>query len=523
MLEFIPVLVIGSGVGVAVWWLAGRTLPTSEKRTPVRVGVTVLSAVAAVGLLLTVPGVSAQSGTPVGSGDTVPIESSNVRVDDLRLTLSAIGRLETQSQVDLSFQGSATLTELMVEAGQHVKAGDVLARLDPTDAEATLRNAQLGLAEAETTYNNLIAPPRDVDVAVAEAAVNVAYAALGAAYDGTDENDIEIARLQAELARNRLWQTQMTRDANLEVAPQFRNNNGGAQAGEIRQNSNVASAEMDVQIADTEYVGTVNEQPNVGQVSSAYAQVVSAEASLDTLVNGPSDAERRAAEIDVQNARLDVQRAEEALNDLVLTAPFDGIVAVENLTVGELPPAGPAVTLIDDGQYIIKVSIDETDVVSVQVGQRVELVVDALPDATLTGTVTKLESAPTVDGQLVTYEATVTLDQTTAPIRPGMSATARLILTEVQDALIVPNRFIQVDSATQQTTVIGRTLDGRYIQVPVQIGARNETSSQILSGLEAGDEIFLLPQTTQTSTTLFGQQQGTGSGPAMGARRFGGS
>ena len=520
MFQSLPVLGIGFALAAAVWWLAGRFLATRALRTAARAGSLVLLTIFAIAPMLPAPSVSAQSGAPVGSPDTVPVESTTVRADALRLTLSAIGRLETQEEVSLSFTSSATVVELLVEVGQPVYAGDVLARLDTTDAESALRNAQLGLTEAENAYANLVAPPRDVDVAVAQAALNVAYASLGAASDTNEEIDVESARLEAELARNRLWQTQMTRDDNLEVAPQFRNNNGGAQAGEIRQDSNVAGAEYDVQIADTEYAGTVNEQPNVGSVSSAHAQVVSAEAELDDLVSGPNEAERRAAEIDVQNAQLDVERALETLNDLVLTAPFDGIVAAENLTVGEMPPAGAAVMLIDDGQYIIKVSIDETDVVNVQTGQRVELIVDALPDARLTGTVTKLESAPVVEGQLVTYQATVTLDPTSAPIRPGMSATARIVLTEVDDALLAPNRFIQVDSATQQTMVVGRTLDGQYIQIPVQIGARNETSSQILSGLEAGDEIFLLPQTTEQAAPAFAPPAGAGGG--MGARLGGG-
>ncbi len=516
MSQTLPVVATGILLMAAVWWLAGRFVAARTLRLVARVGAVAALALVAVAALPPASGVSAQSDTPAASPDTVPVETATVRADQLRLTLSAIGRLETQAQVDLSFSGSSPVIELLVDAGQPVNAGDLLARLDTVDAESSLRNAQLGLAEAENTYANLVAAPRDVDVAVAQAGLNVAYASLGAASDTNDEIDIESARLQAELARNRLWQTQMTRDDNLDVAPQFRNNNGGAQAGEIRQDSNVAGAEYDVIIADTDYAGTVNETPNVGAVSSAHAQVVQAQANLDDLVDGPSEVERRAAEIDVQNARLDVQRAEEALNDLVLTAPFNGIVAAENLTVGELAPAGAAITLIDNSQYIIKVSIDETDVVNVQPGQRVELIVDALPDARLTGTVTKLESAPVVEGQLVTYQATVTLDVTTAPIRPGMSATARIIMTEVDDALLVPNRFIQVDSTTQQPTVIGRTLDGQYIRIPVQLGARNETSSQILSGLDAGDEIFLLPQTAQQAAPAFGPPMGGGMGQNMG-------
>lgn len=462
------------------------------------------AAIALLTLALLPGSVSAQSAT------TSEPESATVQQGDLLLTLSAIGRLETQQEVELSFGGSSPVVELLIEAGQRVQVGDVLARLDTTDAEAGLRSAEIALMQAQYAYDDLVAAPRDVDIAVAEASLNVAYASLNAAGDsGTDAYDVEIARLQAEQARNQLWQTQMNRDANLEVAPQFRNNNGGAQAGEIRLDSDVSSAEMQVQIADTQYNNTANDGPNIGSVSSAHAQVVQAQAELDNLVNGPSSAERRAAEIDLRNAELDVARAREQLRDLTLTAPFSGIVAAEFLTVGEMPPAGPALTLIDEGQYIINVSIDETDIVNVQPGQRAELVVDALPDERLQGTVTKLENAPVIDGQLVTYEATITLEATDAPVRPGMSATARLVLTEVQDTLLVPNRFIQTN-ADQQTVVTVRDANGQYVQAPVQIGARNETYSQVLSGLQEGQDIYLLAVLESAPSSFFPAPPGGG-------------
>lgn len=460
------------------------------------------------GLVTVAPSANAQDTALNGSA----AESAVVRQDDLTISLSAIGRLETQQLVDLTFGGAAPVVELLIEAGEQVEAGAPLARLDTTDAESALRNAEIALAQAQATYNNLVAPPRDVDIAVAEASLNAAYASLNAAGDDSHENDTEIARLQAEVARNQLWQTQLNRDITLDIAPQFRNNNGGAQAGEIRLNSDVAGAEYGVEIADAQYADTANTDSTIGAVSSANAQVVQAQANLDSLVDGASAAERRAAEIDLHNAELDVQRAREQLNDLTLTAPFSGIVAAENLTVGEFPPPGSAITLIDDNQYIIKVSVDETDIVNVAPGQRVELVVDALPNQRLRGTVTKVESAPVVEGQLVTYEATVTLEPTEAPVRPGMSATARLVLNEIEDALVIPNRFIQVDTASGLTAVVVRGADGQFMQIPVTLGARNETESQVISGLQAGQEIFLLPQVDTGATSPFPQPPGGGMG-----------
>jgi multidrug efflux pump subunit AcrA (membrane-fusion protein) len=118
---------------------------------------------------------------------------------------------------------------------------------------------------------------------------------------------------------------------------------------------------------------------------------------------------------------------------------------------------------------------------------------------------------------LVTYTATVTLDFTAAPLRPMMSATATIITGEVKDVILVPNRFIRVDTSTQRTYVTVEQ-NGKYTDTPVTIGVRNETNSQIVSGLEVGQNIVLL--SGQASTTrqggFFGGPPGGGQNGAAG-------
>ncbi|MFN8447991.1 MAG: hypothetical protein U0521_05245 [Anaerolineae bacterium] len=109
--------------------------------------------------------------------------------------------------------------------------------------------------------------------------------------------------------------------------------------------------------------------------------------------------------------------------------------------------------------------------------------------------------APTVVGQLVTYPVRVALDSADAPVRIGMSATATVVVDELQDALIVPNRFIRIDRSTQDAFVTVPDENGRFREIPVQLGLRNELDSQITDGLEAGQVVVLLPR---SSFELFG-------------------
>jgi len=439
-----------------------------------------------------------------------PMDRTTVETGGLNITLNAAGALAPVQQLELTFGSSALVAEVFVTEGQYVKKGDVLARLDSTNAEAAVRDAEIAVAQAEANYNNLVQPPRDVDIAVAQAQVDVAEASMySASLTGPNANDEEIARLNAEIARNQLWQSQLNRDIQLAPNPEFRDGNGGAQAGEIQANAQVASQEYNVEIESESYNATLNDGPDASSLASANASLVQAQANLENLTNPPSDAELRRSEIDLETARLDLQRALEQLAQTQLVAPIDGLIADEDLTVGEVPPSGGVITLIDDSSYTIDLAIDETDVVNVQVGQTVRLSVDALPDADITGVVTKVATASTIQGQLITYTVTVTLNSTDAPLRPAMNATAMLNISNLDDVILIPNRFIRVDSESQRTFVVVES-NGQYREVPVQIGARNTNESQIVSGLQEGQVILLMPSQPQSQGGGFGGPPGGG-------------
>jgi HlyD family secretion protein len=323
------------------------------------------------------------------------------------------------------------------------------------------------------------------------------------------------------MARNQLWQTQLQRDLagqpqpgidvsslipdDANVPPETIDQVNAALNGVFPQQSGSSTnftgglnqAEYGVQIADANYAATQARGANLGSLASANAALVTAQAQLDRLVNGASDTDLQLAAIAVQQAELAVAQTEAALNRAVITAPFDGVVAQINLTIGE-PPSNenPAIILVDTGQYYVDLAIDETDVVDVEVGQQVDLRLDALPDADIAGEITRVALTPTVAGQLVTYPVRVTLDAGNEPIRIGMSATATIVVNEVPDALILPNRFLRIDRATQQAFVTVERSTGVFEEVPVELGLRNETESQIVEGIEAGQRVVLLPRGT---------------------------
>ncbi len=515
------ILVVGGTIGIIL--LTRYVLKPGWLRTVLRLaGVVVLVALVG-GLTLSLSGVQSaqaqQTAVP-----TTPQETMVVSLGTLTQTLGATGSLEPANQQVLTFSTNAPVTQVLVSLGDTVQAGDVLAVVDDTDLQANLRDAQITQAQAQASLNALVAPPSEIDIQIAEASVQSAQASLySASNTAPSANDIEIERLQLELAKNSLYQSQLNRDMSA-------NNSGRAQLNQAASDTlTAASLEQsagNITQAQMEYENVLSEGPNAGSLASANAQFISAQAQLDQLLNGPTESELRQAQISVETALLTVQSAEDALDDVQLVAPFDGVIADMNLTAGTLP-GSDAITLVDVKNYTIDVSVDEKDVTQISVGQKVEIAVSAIPDAQVTGTITHIDVAPTISGQLVTYVTEVTLDPTDVELRPGMSVVATIVLDELNDVIVIPNRFLKADETTGQTLVTVQTAAGEYTDVVVTVGEATSSESQIVNGLQIGQTIALMPTvttTTQSGFTLFGggALPGAGGGPPAGFQGGGG-
>ncbi|MBI1280241.1 MAG: HlyD family efflux transporter periplasmic adaptor subunit [Anaerolineaceae bacterium] len=446
-----------------------------------------------------------QNAQTAAQGTVVKIEDETIVVkSDLTVTVNATGSITPQQQLPLAFDISAPVKQIFIKEGQSVKKGDVLARLDAPELENAVANAQLALAAQQAAYDALTRPARDVDIAVAEAALRAAQAQAGSAALGADPNQVKIAELQAEISRNQLWQAQLQRDIPSAVAKQTAEQASALGFSVNIPQSNPADnvtapiiqAENGVALADLSVSGAENKPADIAALSSANAQVVAAQRQLDLLRNGPTELQLKIAQTQMQLAQLAVKQAQAALTRAELVAPFDGLVAQNNLVVGEVPPQGAAMSLINSSSFYVDVAVDETDIVNVQTGQSVSLRLDALPDTKISAHVTRVAITPIRAGQLVTYTVRVTLDAATVPIRVGMTTTATIIVNQLNDVIALPNRFVRIDSVTQQAYVTVQQSETKFTDIPVTLGVRNETESQIISGLETGQKVVLVPRAT---------------------------
>ncbi len=463
--------------------------------------------------------------------DTVVQESTVVDRGDILLTVSASGPIHAQQETPLLFLGVGRVATINVSEGQHVLKGQTIATLDTRTQQSALTNASLALEGARLALKAVTAAPRSADVASASAALGAAKAGLGAANVGYDPIRVRLAALQVEIAKNSAWQSQLRRDQAVSVAnaPQPAiltqiysliyqlpadqrdqalqglsavlnagalgsvNFGGSASAAEAQ----VRSTGYDIGIAQAQLSQTQNAHGDLGSIGAAQAAVVQAQTALDKLTEGADARTIAIAQAQIDQAQSAVDLADYNLARGVLTAPFDGVVGQLNLTIGEAAPLDKAAAiLVDNSAYYVDIAVDEIDVSKVIQGQTVTLAFDSLPGVPIAGSVQRVADTSLEVGGVVTYAVRIGIDAGNPSLRAGMSATATITIDHLQNTLRIRNRFVRLDRKTGKASVIVKTAKGQFKEVPVTLGLRNETYSEVRSGLSEGDIVVVLPRDT---------------------------
>jgi HlyD family secretion protein len=436
-------------------------------------------------------------------------EAVVVERGDISATVSATGAVLPEREVNLAFSAAGTVREVNARVGEAVKKGEMLAALDTTDLELAVRQAEVGLAQAEAQLQQLNEGPNTADVAAAEAALASAQQALASAQagyqqtlKGPDADSLAAARAQVEQARVQLQQAQQAYDR-VKDRPDV---------GMLPQSTQLQNATIALETAEAQYraaeksVTSAQVAAARSQVTAAEAQIAQAQANIDRLNRGASEGQKAVARAGIDQAMLALQQAQRRLEQTRLEAPWDGVVtAVTLVEGGQATPGQPAIRLADTGQFHLDAQVDEVDIAGIEVGQVVNLEVDALPDEKLTGRVSRLSpSAVTTQTGGVTYNVRLDIDETDAPLLTGMSATATIIATTRSEVLLAPNRAIQLERETGRTfveRVVGEELE----RVEVQLGLRDEQFSEVREGVSEGDTLAIRSRSGQDQLRdLFG-------------------
>ena len=262
-----------------------------------------------------------------------------------------------------------------------------------------------------------------------------------------------------------------------------------------------------------------------------------ASSTLAELVAGPTQVDVQTQQVSIETAQNNLQTAEENLADCSIRAPIAGIVSSVPSTVGATVP-NPAVSMVG-GNKIAEVTLNEVDAAKVNLGDRATLTFDAINGLSLTGVVTEIDPVGTVSQGVVNYNVQISIDNVSGAdqVKPGMSVTANIVTAVRQNVVTVPSSALITSGGTSyvlepQSPVSSASLANQGTsgiklssapkRVPVVVGLTNDTSAEIISGINAGDQVITQSTAGSVSAPML-RAGGAGAlrgGGAGGGRMF---
>jgi len=420
-------------------------------------------------------------------------QTGSVERGDVLQTVSAPGQLVYTHQQELSMQVEGRLEEILVQPGDTVETGQVLARMGGREGfEVDLATARVGVWQAQQALDELIANAPKV-TADAQMALLEAQEALDEAvrlreamnYPRASQTRLDGAEAEYQLALSGVALAQGTFDALSSRAFDDPERVMALQA------LTAAQAQRDQALATLNWL---KGRPTDQDIAEADAAVAQAQAALDSAQRswervqaGPDTTALELANAKLAEAQALYNQAESAVQHLELIAPFNGVVIEVNASASQtVSAATPILTLVDPYALEAQVTVVEEDFSYVIPGQNVSLFFDAQPEAEVYGKVARIIPKRT-GGDRPLYPVYITVDNPPAGLVAGMTTDASIIIDNRTNVLVLPKAVVRARSdGTAQVYV---WVNGKRETREIRIGLIGDLSVEVLEGLQEGDEV----------------------------------
>jgi HlyD family secretion protein len=422
---------------------------------------------------------------PTGEGDTTPVELGN-----LTATVGATGTVRANQLADLTFKTSGTVDEVLVQVGDMVRAGDRLAVLSDGTLPASVLLARADLVAAQRALDDVLhskAAAAQAQVALAEAREVFRLAErdhiVNQEGNRATSDTLKAAKAKLAVARERMERAESAYDHTPGST-----SDGGAKGEAYLAFVNARQAYNTALASYNWYTG----HPTEIQQAQLDADLALAQAQLDDALREYERVKDGPDPDDVVAAEARVAAAQATAGQAWIEAPFAGtITAVEVQPGDQVSPGTVAFQLADLSRLLVDVDVSEVDINRVKPGQPAELTFDAILESVYQGEVTGVDLVGAEAQGVVNFLVTVALTAPDELVRPGLTAAVNLVVDQIEDALLVPNRAVRVVDGERVVYVLR---DGTMEAVPIVLGTSSETSSQVLDGaLAVGDLIVLNP------------------------------
>ena len=340
-------------------------------------------------------------------------------------TIIAEGRLEPVHYVDIAFNANGTVSDVLVSDGEQVKAGQVIARLENSEAkQAEVAKAEEDFLMAQQAFDSAEVTALS-KVAEAHEAVRKAQYELDNFAIPSDLREMSTTEAMAYTAQKldeARARFEPYRYLEERLAWELKRENPN-KANEVVYRSTAKNYKKQLDDAWADYNKAIKWATLESNLENAQADLAMNQKEYDLLSNGSTGNDMAVAEAQYEAARANLDAARAALADVELTAPFDGTVAGLKVKTGETVTPGQVFASVADlSGWIVKTTdLTELDVVKISEEQPVTVTLDAIPDKTLKGKVQKIgQNYSEKQGDIV-YEVTVEVTESLPTMRWGMT------------------------------------------------------------------------------------------------------
>ena len=430
---------------------------------------------------LVLAGIGIYASTVYANRGVVTVQTARVARQDLTSLVTASGEIKPKNYINIGANAIGQLTEVAVKEGDHVKKGQLLARIENVQPAADVQAQQASLSAVQA------------DSAAAEAALKAANDNINTAQADIDRNKADLARMKSDLDRSEsLYKDKLM-------------------------------AAQDYELKKSTY------EAELAVVRQSEVRLVQARAQREQTAAQLSSAQKKIAQV-----RAGLTRLTDVLQKYDAYAPLDGIVTNLSVRVGETvvpgiqnSPSSTIMTIADMSLITAEVKVDETDIVNVRLNQVADITVDAIPNRAFKGHVIEIGNTAIVRSTGVAasqsavssqeakdFKVVIAVDNPDDEIRPGLSATAKITTATRPSVLTIPIQALTVRQkgdlakkpekgaaqAAAPDAVTERALKeeiqgvfvinkGKAEFRKVETGITGTTDIEVVSGLQQGDEI----------------------------------
>lgn len=456
-------------------------------------------------------------------------------------TVSGIGQVETSNNLAVTPQVAGTLERIMVAPGDTLRRGQVLFRIDATDAEKSLRDAKLSLASAQLALDSFKASTANTQSDQATAIANAYTALLNSGPEAVPSDITTRDYGSPTLSGNYTLGKEGT------IVLTTYSSAGGVsfQASGLVNAVGLTSSTTPQPIGDTGllilFPGKVTPDLNwtitlPNKNASGYLSNYNAYQSALTNQNqsdaedGVTDLDLRAKELSLTQAQNSLIDAETNLAKYTVTAPFDGTMASVPVTEGQQVSSGTTLGMEITHQQVASIPLNEVDAAKVALGQKATMTFDAIDGLTITGRVAEIDNLGTVSQGVVNYTVKIAFDTEDPRVKSGMSVSASIATDVRQDVITVPSGAIKSSGGSEYVLTATSETDPDPKQVEITTGISDDTNTEVTSGLTEGQSIVVRTVTSSgtaasasTAPSILGSIGGRAGASGGAALRTGGS